>query len=900
MIKKITVFLCLLIALFLGFTIRFIVLSNSEDEILLGDTNIVGDIDGDGHVKINDYILIRKHLIKRQLLTGDKLKKADVDGKNGVTVSDYIMIRKIILGIIKPTPIPTPVAKYTIVFDANGGSVSPGTKVYSGGTTYGDMPTPTRSGYTFVGWFTSKDGKFDYKYYHNKYTDLQNRIGLNEIVLRAHWYLNGRSEGRVCSETSVSKLSTVTKNITLYAAWEKKEETKYTVTFNANGGSVSPGSKEYKEGENYGDMPEPTRSGYTFVGWFTKPTGSFDYEYYYNTYTDLQNNARLNEVELKAHWYARGRDLEPRRCSADGISRGDKVTSNITLYAGWERNSDKFVITHYWGIDSPYVNDTQARYLRDAGFNLVMLSGGYNYSNHDAYVKGMGAALNKLKEHGLKAIVVGWDLPNFETESDSVHNKNITEIVNDFKGYTNVAEYFIGDEPASKALFSSISKVFDYIHNNDSSRDGTMSLLPAGQQASGDYRKDYLVPFAKTINTKTLSFDRYVFDKNGGVDKVNLYDNLEQVYYVAREYNKIPTAIVLLTKHGEFKNLLRRDIAFEVSVSLAYGMKRISYFTYSVDGISNQGFSEAMLDTDHERTTHYYDVQAVNKWLKKIGNELYDTNMIDVYGFNESSVVNYSKYGSGISASQAGLISMFDNKTYLLVNTAIQENKDNVFTFSSFDGVEYFDTFTNKWSKIGNTNNEFYAISDKKITIHPGYCILLRGGKYWLGSGSWSKDSNGTHYYNDPNGTRVKSSWIKSKGYWYYLGSNGGLNTGWIKVDNKWYHTDSSGARETGWIKDDNKWYYLNSNGVMQTGLVSYSGKKYYMNSSGEMQTGWIKVDNKWYYFDASNEGAAKTLSWLKDNNKWYYFNSDGTMVADQCKKIDDKEYCFAADGAMK
>ena len=62
-IKKITVFLCLLIALFLGFTIRFIVLSNSEDEILLGDTNIVGDIDGDGHVKINDYILIRKHII---------------------------------------------------------------------------------------------------------------------------------------------------------------------------------------------------------------------------------------------------------------------------------------------------------------------------------------------------------------------------------------------------------------------------------------------------------------------------------------------------------------------------------------------------------------------------------------------------------------------------------------------------------------------------------------------------------------------------------------------------------------------------------------------------------------------------------------------------------------------
>ena len=41
----------------------------------------------------------------------------------------------------------------------------------------------------------------------------------------------------------------------------------YTVTFNANGGSVDIGSKTVIYGEEYGTLPIPTRNGYTFKGW---------------------------------------------------------------------------------------------------------------------------------------------------------------------------------------------------------------------------------------------------------------------------------------------------------------------------------------------------------------------------------------------------------------------------------------------------------------------------------------------------------------------------------------------------------------------------------------------------------------------------------------------------------
>lgn len=45
------------------------------------------------------------------------------------------------------------------------------------------------------------------------------------------------------------------------------QEDKITVTFDANGGTVSTESKEVKPGETYGTLPTPTRAGYTFKGW---------------------------------------------------------------------------------------------------------------------------------------------------------------------------------------------------------------------------------------------------------------------------------------------------------------------------------------------------------------------------------------------------------------------------------------------------------------------------------------------------------------------------------------------------------------------------------------------------------------------------------------------------------
>jgi uncharacterized repeat protein (TIGR02543 family) len=117
---------------------------------------------------------------------------------------------------------------YKVTFNANGGTVSPASVTKTTGAAIGTLPKPTRSGYAFQGWYTAKTGG-----------------------------------------TKIATTTKVTKATTYYAQWKKT----YKVTFNANGGTVSPASVTKTTGAAIGTLPKPTRSGYTFQGWYTEKTG---------------------------------------------------------------------------------------------------------------------------------------------------------------------------------------------------------------------------------------------------------------------------------------------------------------------------------------------------------------------------------------------------------------------------------------------------------------------------------------------------------------------------------------------------------------------------------------------------------------------------------------------------
>ena len=59
--------------------------------------------------------------------------------------------------------------------------------------------------------------------------------------------------------------SGTTGNLNYYGAYEPIE---YTVTFNPDGGSVTPTSQKVAYMSNYGTLPTPTKANYSFIGWY--------------------------------------------------------------------------------------------------------------------------------------------------------------------------------------------------------------------------------------------------------------------------------------------------------------------------------------------------------------------------------------------------------------------------------------------------------------------------------------------------------------------------------------------------------------------------------------------------------------------------------------------------------
>ena len=152
---------------------------------------------------------------------------------------------------------------YTVTFDPNGGSVSQTSKTVRYSQDYGTLPTPTREGYTFDGWYTSATG------------------------------------GSL--KTSSSTVTTAS-NHTLYAHWTA---TVRTITYNANGGSLYGDTASYVTsnsvtldiGEALGTLPTPLRIGYTFDGWFTAQSGGTRVT---SSYVPSSN------MTLYAHWTSGG------------------------------------------------------------------------------------------------------------------------------------------------------------------------------------------------------------------------------------------------------------------------------------------------------------------------------------------------------------------------------------------------------------------------------------------------------------------------------------------------------------------------------------------------------------------------------------------------------------------
>lgn len=137
------------------------------------------------------------------------------------------------------------------------------------------LPTVSKTGYVMAGWYTKGDTKIS----------------------------NGQS-------LTLKKLNTITPK------WGKSR----TVKLSANGGKSKKSCIKVPYGYAYGQLPSPTRAGYTFTGWYTKKSGG----------TKITANKKVTikrTQTLYAHW----KKTSVAKTSITGLSNPSSGTVKYSI-----------------------------------------------------------------------------------------------------------------------------------------------------------------------------------------------------------------------------------------------------------------------------------------------------------------------------------------------------------------------------------------------------------------------------------------------------------------------------------------------------------------------------------------------------------------------------------------
>lgn len=292
-------------------------------------------------------------------------------------------------------------SRTTNTFTVNGSGVTNGTLSPTSNVSYGAEYTGTITPAT------------DYTYPDS----LTVQMGGNTLVADDD-YLYDNTEGTLV-------IGSVTGNLVISGACVP-EGTAYTVTYNANSGTVSPASESIVE-NGHPSFPTPTRSGYNFKGWQVNGSGT--------AYTDPEDYTVTGDVTFVASWAAvytvtfnaNGGSSTPESQSVESGSTftfPSAGTKTHYSFDGWTSTGDEPYYAA--GATSPAVTGSityTAHWTEDAKYTVTYsaaspASGSYAHNNN------YGGTYTLLPFASLSGITYDSDVYQFKNYTVGGVNKN--------------------------------------------------------------------------------------------------------------------------------------------------------------------------------------------------------------------------------------------------------------------------------------------------------------------------------------------------------------------------------------------------------------------------------------------------------------------------------------------
>jgi len=393
-----------------------------------------------------------------------------------------------------------------------------------------------------------------------------------------------------------------------------------------------------------------------------------------------------------------------------------------------------FDITYFHGPFSSYI--TKPEVIADiaaSGITLVPLG-----SDTETNKK----ALRLLDSYGLRAVVHDSRISRLYHENNlAAADETVREVAADYAGFGNLMGWDIVDEPNARN-FPMLAAIVNAFRRYTPDLETVINLFPnyasPEQLGNPDYLS-HLEAFVNIVRPHFISYDHYHFlgrenrnsiltDSNISererlirlsaettVNRGGFFENIEDIRKISLKYNLDAMLIVLLTEHGPYRNLTRGELLWEVNMSLAYGMRRISYFTYWEPGHDDHWqWTNAMCDTEGRKMQHYYDVQSINREIRPVGEYLFRRTSEAVYHLGaEAGTVPFTSHGP-VSAikGDCGVIGCFDDGSLYLVNRDFTNSR----TFTIRSDVPL----------TAMKEGVFTDLPDPAVTLGPGEGILIK------------------------------------------------------------------------------------------------------------------------------------------------------------------------------
>ena len=409
-------------------------------------------------------------------------------------------------------------------------------------------------------------------------------------------------------------------------------------------------------------------------------------------------------------------------------AKGKDVQASCRVYVVEKEFSfdDNILISIFWPPTEEYVNDEQYKLMHDAQIDWVM-SAGDNLGAEETQLK----MLELCYKYGIHMTVAAH---GFGSELLNASASNIKALVEKYRNIPAANGYYILDEPMNPNTFL---KAYVALKEQDPSAYMHLNFLPYLAYGSVETYISQMNDWAKLCANagypvEYLMYDLYPFGlEPGSCNMTALLTNLNAAR-IAGLHNNVKTGnyIQSVEQSVAFRSPNREETLYEINVSLAFGIKQLSYFTWFTPHDRSEPFDKGIISRYGEPSDKYKDICELDNYVHTVGKTLIRCDALEVYeGRTTYSAIDlvpddfFVHFKSKADFTISYMRDRYNGRNHvMLVNNNFSKKKDCTLVFDQDIKGEfsYVDENTGKLEKLAVS-----ADGSVDISLEAGAAIII-------------------------------------------------------------------------------------------------------------------------------------------------------------------------------